>query len=124
MHQTGQGIRPKSPHRAQHPGKGAEEQHRAARGPQEHKAPQLALSAPQEKEEGGRAHGQAVDPVQRGGKPGRPQAEGAQQIVQHPRGQAQQDGLPEHQKLLGDLVPHAYPNRRPKKPRRPGPSSS
>lgn len=124
MRQAGQRIRPKGPHRAQQPGEGAEEQRRAARGPQEHKAPQLALPAPQEEEEGGRAHGQAVGRVQRGGQAGRAQAEGAQQVIQHPCGQAQQDGLPEHQKLLGDLVPHTYPNRRLKKPPRPGPSSS
>lgn len=122
--QVGQGIRPKGPHRAQHLGERAEKQHRAAHRAQYREATQLSFSPPQEKEERGGPHSQAIGRVQHGGEAGRPQAKRAQQVIQHPGGQAQQDGLPEHQQLLGDLIPHTYPNRRLKKPPRAGPSSS
>lgn len=105
-------------------GKGAEEQHRAAHGAQHRKPPQFPFSPPQEEEEGGGPHGQAVGRVQHGGEAGQAQPEGTQQIIQHPGGQPQQNGLPEHQQLLRDLVSHTYPNRRLKKPPRDGPSSS
>lgn len=124
MHQAGQGVRPEGPHRTQRLGEGAEKQHRAAHGAQHREAPQLPLTPPQEEEKRRRSHKEAVDRVQPGGEAGQAQPEGAQQIVQHPGGQPQQNGLPEHQQLLGDLVPHPYPNRRLKKPPRPGPSSS
>lgn len=124
MHQVGQGVRPKRPHRAQHLGEGAEKQHRAAHGAQHREAPQLPLAPPQEKEKRRRPHKEAVGRVQRGGEAGQAQPKGAQQVVQHPGGQPQQDGLPEHQQLLEDLVPHPYPNSRLKKPLRPVPSSS
>ncbi len=124
MRQVGQGVRPKGPHRAQQLGEGAEKQHRAAHGAQHREAPQLPPAPPQEKEERGRPHKEAVGRVQRGGEAGQAQPEGAQQIVQHPGGQPQQDGLGEQQQLLGDLVSHPYPNSRLKKPPRPGPSSS
>ena len=124
MHQAGQGIGPKVPHRAQRLGQGAEEQHRAAQGPQHREAPQLSAAPPQKKAEGGAPHGQAVGRVQRAGKAGKPQPKGPQQVVQHPGGQPQQDGLAEHQHLLGDLGPPPYPHRRLKKPPRPCPPSS
>lgn len=122
--QVGQGIRPKGPHRTQHPGERAEKQHRAAHRAQYREAAQFSISPPQEEEERGSPHSQAIGRVQRGGKTGRAQAKGTQQVIQYSSGQAQQDGLSEHQQLLGDLIPHTYPNRRLKKPPRDGPSSS
>lgn len=97
MHQIGQRVGPKGPHRPQRGGEGAEEQHRAPQNAQHHKAPQLALRPAEEKGEGGGPHGQAVTPVQHPGEAGDAEAEGAQHVVQHAGGQAQQDGLGEHQ---------------------------
>lgn len=124
MPQKGQRIRPKGPQGPQRPGKGAEIQHRAPQRSQEHKAPELALGPAQQEEEHGPAHRQAVGPVQKAGGPGGPDPEGAQQVVQQTGGQPQEDGLPEDQQLLGRLVSHIQPNRRPRSPPRPGPWSS
>lgn len=124
MYQVGQCVRPKGPHRAQYCGKRAEEKHRAAHGAQQHKAPQLALGPAQEKQEHRASNGQTVQGVQRPGEPGEPQPEGAQQVIQQSGGQPQQDGLDKHQQLLGDVIPHRYPNRRLKNPPRLVPWSS
>ena len=122
--QKGQRIRPKSPQRAQKLRKSAEKQDRAPQGSQDYKSPELALGPAQQEEEHGPAHRQAVGPVQKGGGPGSPHPEGAQQIIQQPGGQPQENGLPEHQQLLGRPAFHAQPNRRPRKPPRPEPWSS
>ena len=106
IRQTIQRIGPKFPHRPQQLGKGAEKQHCAAQGPQHQKSPQLTVGPPQQKQEGGGCHGQAVSAVQPSGEPGSAEPEGPQQVVQHPCGQPQQDGLTEEQQLPGDLDPH------------------
>ena len=105
-------------------GESAEKQHRAAHGAQHHKAPQFSAAPLHEKGEGGGACRQTINHIQQGGQTGQPQPEGAQQIVERPQGQAQQDGLAEDQQLLRDLVPHGQPNSRLKKPPRLRPSSS
>lgn len=106
IHQIGQRIGPKGPQGPQRRGEGAEKQHGPADGAQHHKAPQLSLGPAEEKEKHGAPHRQAVQGVQRPCQPGEPQAKGAQQVIQQPGGQAQQDGLGKYQQLLGDLIPH------------------
>ena len=122
--QKSQRIRPKGPQGPQKLRKCAEKQHRAPQGSHNHKAAELALGPAQQEEEHCSAHRQAIGPVQQAGGPGRPDAEGTQQIIQQPGGQTQENGLPEHQQLLGRPTLHAQPNRRPRKPPRPGPWSS
>lgn len=122
--QKGQRIRPESPQGPQKLRKRAEKQRRAAQGPHDHKAPELARPAAQQKEEHTPAHRQAIGSVQKAGGPGRADPEGTQQIIQQPGGQPEENGLPEHQKLPGRLDLHAQPNRRPRKPVRPEPWSS
>ncbi len=124
MHQVGQCVRPKGPHRAKHFGKRAEEKHRAADGAKHHKSPQLAIGTAEKKQEHGASNGQAVQGVQQPCEPGEPQAKGTQQVVQQSGGQPQQNGLDKHQQLLGDLDPHRYPNKRLKNPPRPDAWSS
>lgn len=125
MQQKGQGIHPKIPHRPQGGGEGAEKQRRASQKPQQDEHPQFPLGPAEGEEKQGRAYRQTVEDVQRGGETGQAQPEGPQQIVQHPRRQAQQNGLAKDQKLLGDVIFHrAYPNSRRKKPPRSGPPSS
>ena len=100
MRQTIQRVGPKFPHRPQQLGEGAEKQHRAAQGSQHQKSPQLAVGPPQQKQEGGRRHSQAIGTVQPSGEPGAAEPEGPQQVVQHPCGQPQQDGLTEGHQLV------------------------
>ena len=121
MPQKRQRIRPEPPQGPQQLRKGAEEQHRAAQGPHNHKSPELARPAAQQEEEHTPAHRQAIGPVQQAGGPGRADPEGTQQVIQQPGGQPKENGLPKHQKLLGRLDLHAQPNRRPRNPIRPEP---
>ena len=124
IRQTIQRVGPKFPHRPQQLGKGAEKQHRAAQSPQHQESPQLAVSPPQQKQEGCGPHDQAVNAVQPSGEPGTAEPEGPQQVVQHPCGQPQQDGLSKGHELVRDRGPHGHPNRRLKKPPRLWPWSS
>lgn len=124
MRQKGQRIRPEGPDGPQRLGKGAEKQHRSPHRAHQDKAPELSRSPAEQKQKRGRAHHKAVSPVQQRGEPGGPDPEGAQQIIQQAGGQAQQDGLPEHQQLLGRLPPHPYPKRRLSRPPRLDPWSS
>jgi len=87
--QKGQRIRPKDPHRAQKSGKGAKKQHRAPCRSQNHKAPQLPRSPAEKKEKHRAAHRQAIAQIQHGGKTGRPNSKGTQQIIQQSGGQPQ-----------------------------------
>ena len=103
---------------------GAEKQHCAAHSTKHHKAPQLPAAPIHEKGEDGGACCQTIGRVQRGGQSGQPQPKGAQQIVQQPDRQPQQDGLAEDEQLVGDLIRHTEPNRRLKNPPRAGPWSS
>lgn len=124
MHQVVQCIYPKRPDRPKKCGTRAEEQHRATDGAQHHEAPQLSLGPEQEKSEHRASDDQAVQSVQKARQPGEPQPKGAQQVIQQPGGQPQQDGLTEYQQLLGDLNPHGQPKRRLKNPPRLWPWSS
>lgn len=123
MGQIRQTVRPEAPHGPQEAGEGAEKEHRAAQRPQHHEAPQNPVPPPQEEEEGHGAHAEAVEPVQQGGTAGQAQAEGAQEVVQHGGGHAQQDGLAEGRQLQGERGAH-HPKRRLRNPPRPCPSSS
>ena len=100
IRQTIQRVGPKFPHRPQQLGKGAEKQHRAAQSPQHQESLQLAVSPPQQKQEGCGPHDQAVNAVQPSGEPGAAEPKRAQQVVQHPCGQPQQDGLTEGHQLV------------------------
>ncbi len=124
MCQISQCVSPEKPQGPQQRGEHPEKQHRTAQRPQHHKSPQLSLRPPQEKEGHGKPGQHAVKAVQHAGQAGTPQAEGPQQIIQQSRAHAQQNGLPKHQHLVGNLVPHGYPNRRLNSPPRPPPSSS
>lgn len=104
--QKGQRIRPKGPQGPQELGEGAEKEDRSPQRAQHHEAPELALGPAQQEKEQRPAHAQAVEAVQRPGEAGGPDPEGAQQIVQQPGGQPQQDGLPEYQELLCGAAPH------------------
>ena len=117
--QKSQRIRPKGPQRPQELRKNAEEQYRAPGRSHNYKAPKLTLGPAQQEEEHGPAYRQAVGPVQKAGNPRRPDPKGAQQIIQQPGRQPQENGLPEYQQLPGRLTSHAYPNRRPRNPARP-----
>ena len=88
-----QGLCPKLPNGTQKRGKRGEEQHGAARGTQNQKAPDLSVRPVQQKAKGGAAHAEAVAAVQPGGQMGKAQPEGAQQIIDHTGGQSQQNGL-------------------------------
>ena len=124
MRQADQSIGPKSPYRAEKLRKNAEKQDRSSQGAQHQETPQLAVGPAQQEQEGHRPHGEAVDAIQKAGEPGPAESEGPQQVVQHPSGQAQQDGLSKGHELVRDRGPHGHPNRRLKKPPRPWPSSS
>ena len=87
-------------------GKGAEKKHRPAKPAQHQKAPQLTGAPAQQKQEGGRAHRQTVAAVQQARQAGKAEPERAQQVIQHTRGQAQQNGLAKGQKLGRHLTPH------------------
>lgn len=119
-----QRIRPKAPYGPQQLREDAEKQHCSAQRAQNHEAPQLPVRPPQEKEEQSGSGQKAVQTVQQPGQAGKAEAKGPQQVIQQPGTQAQEDGLAEHQQLVGDLISHDYPNRRLKKPPRPAPSSS
>ena len=124
MHQNQHCFPPEFPNRQQPAGQRAEKQDRAARGTQQHEAPQLSLPPAQDEGQRSQGHRQAVGPVQQRRQPGQSPPQGAQQVVQHPGSQTQQHRLGKQQKLLRGLVPQAHPNRRLKKPPRPACSSS
>lgn len=105
-HQLRRRLRPKGPYGLEHPGEGAEEYHGAAQRAQDDEAPQNPVSPPQEEEKEGGAHRQAVAPVQPAGKPGKPQAEGAQEVIQHGGGHTQQNRLAKGLQLGRGLYAH------------------
>ena len=100
MRQADQSIGPKSPYRAEKLRKNAEKQDRSSQGAQHQETPQLAVGPAQQEQEGHRPHGEAVDAIQKAGEPGPAESEGPQQVVQHPCGQPQQDGLTEGHQLV------------------------
>ena len=69
-------IQPELPDRAQGGGKQGEKQDAAAACPQQHKAPQLPLRLPQDKQEQRRPGGEAVQQIRRARQPGQPQPHG------------------------------------------------
>lgn len=124
MYQEAQRVRPKFPNGLQPWGQQTEKQHRAPCGSQYHKAPKFPAASFHQKGESGSPCQKAVSRVQRYGEARKPQPEGAQQIIQDPKRQSQQDGLAKSQQLRRDLCFHSQPNNRLKKPPRLLPSSS
>lgn len=118
MYQIGQRIRPKSPNRAQHGGKGAEKQDCAPQRTQHRKSPQFSFRRLEKKKERRHPYRQTVKAVQKARQAGHPQPERPQQIIQQSGGKAQQNGLAKHQHLLGDLIPHRL-SEQPAKPAAP-----
>ena len=106
MGQQSQRVRPESPQRPQQRRKGAEIKNRAAQCAQRCKSPQLPFGPPQEKEKGSPAHDGAVNAVQQPRKARCAETERAQEIIQHPGAQAQQNGLSKYPELPDALRPH------------------
>ena len=121
MKEIFQRIHPEGPYGLQKRGKGAEKQNRSAGRAKKNESPQLASGRAQQKQKHRSGNADAVQGVQQACQPGKPQTKRPQQIIESADGQSQQNGLAEHQQLLGYRVGHTPPKSRLKNPPRDGP---
>ena len=106
-------VPPEIPQGPEHWAEQAEKQHRAPQGPDDHVHPQLPVPEGQGEVEQGGQHREGVEAVQHTARPSpQHQAEGAEQVVEHPQSQPQEDGGQKGGELLGEVDPH-QPNSRP-----------
>ena len=114
--ESGQHIGPEFPQGGQGFRTPAQIEDRAARRAQNGEAPEFPVGGAQEEHGGGDGQEKSVKEVQRGGDTGQAAAEGAEEVIDHPGGRAQQDGLPEQEELSGNDDAHIHPKRRLKNP--------